>query len=92
MIFRTCGLKALETHPFDCVLTDLGMPEMIGWEVARLAKASHPSLPVILLTGWGESPPASPPAEGSVDQILGKPVRIEHLLAAIHAATTSSAG
>jgi CheY-like chemotaxis protein len=86
------GLKALETHAIDCVLTDLGMPEMTGWEVARLAKASHPALPVLLLTGWGESPAASPPAEGLVDRILGKPVRLEELLAAIQAVTTSSAG
>jgi signal transduction histidine kinase/CheY-like chemotaxis protein len=77
------GLAILQTHAVHCVLTDLGMPEMTGWEVARAVKESHPTLPVLLLTGWGESQTANRPEEGFVDRILGKPVRLVALLAAI---------
>jgi len=77
------GLAALATHPVDLVLTDLGMPEMTGWEVARQVKAAFPRLPVLLLTGWGEQlgdPSATP---GEVDRILTKPARLDELQAAI---------
>jgi CheY-like chemotaxis protein len=49
------GLIRLAAEPFDLVITDLGMPEMSGWEVAQAIKASRPGLPVIMVTGWGDA-------------------------------------
>ena len=74
-----------DQSPEDCVLTDLGMPEMVGWEVARRIKARRPDLPVVLLTGWGEQVAGGAGAEdGSVvDRIVGKPVRLDELLTVI---------
>ena len=45
----------------DLVLTDLAMPEMTGWEVARAVKAIEPGMPVVLVTGFGSRsrPPTS---------------------------------
>jgi signal transduction histidine kinase/CheY-like chemotaxis protein/HAMP domain-containing protein len=39
----------------DVVLTDLGMPEMRGSDVARAIRERWPLLPVGLVTGWGEA-------------------------------------
>jgi signal transduction histidine kinase/ActR/RegA family two-component response regulator len=77
------GLAHLGQNRVDLVITDLGMPGMTGWEVARAVKlvTSHP--PVILLTGWGERPASHSEYAGLVDRILGKPVRLDELLAAI---------
>jgi GAF domain-containing protein/CheY-like chemotaxis protein/anti-sigma regulatory factor (Ser/Thr protein kinase) len=65
----------------DLVLTDLGMPDMSGWEVVRALGARWPGLPVGMLTGWGdrieEAAPNRPPVAG----ILPKPVSPEDLLA-----------
>jgi PAS domain S-box-containing protein len=80
------GLRLFQAHAVDCVLTDLGMPEMTGWEVARVVKASRPHVPVILLTGWGEHQQVEP-SEAN----LGKPVRLNELLAAIQTVTASPA-
>ena len=38
----------------DLVLTDLGMPGMTGWEVARAVRSRWPGLAVGLVTGWGD--------------------------------------
>ena len=35
-------------------VTDLGMPGLSGWEVARRIHAVHPEIPVALITGWGD--------------------------------------
>jgi CheY-like chemotaxis protein len=77
------GLARLGAGPVDVVITDLGMPEVTGWEVALAAKRQSPGLPVILLTGWGEETTTDGPGAGSVDRILGKPVRLNDLLQAI---------
>lgn len=38
----------------DLLLTDVGMPDMTGWEVAQSVKSRWPGLPVGLVTGWGD--------------------------------------
>ena len=76
------GLALLGTIPVDCVLTDLGMPEMTGWEVAKAVNASWPHLPVLLLTGWGNLAADVPPGH-RVARVLSKPIRREQLLAVI---------
>jgi PAS domain S-box-containing protein len=81
------GLAILDAHPIDIVLTDLGMGEMTGWEVARRVKARSPHLPVVLLTGWGQQAAMEPDAQELVRTVLSKPVTLEDLLRAIVDAT-----
>jgi signal transduction histidine kinase len=78
------GLARLEAgEPPDLVLLDLGMPEMIGWDVARAVKALRPDLPVGLVTGWGEEPQGSDEQRAHVDFIIAKPVTLAVLRDAI---------
>jgi GAF domain-containing protein/CheY-like chemotaxis protein len=78
------GLAYLDRGgPVDLVLTDLGMPGMTGWEVARAAKARRPSLRVGLLTGWGEAPAAKPEDRAAADFVIAKPVTLDGLRAAL---------
>ena len=81
------GVAALAARPVDLVITDLGMPDMTGWEVAQQIKAAHPHLPVILLTGWGHQAPLPTSGQDCVDRVLGKPIRLEALQEAIAALT-----
>jgi PAS domain S-box-containing protein len=76
------GLALLGTIPVDCVLTDLGMPEMTGWEVVKAVNASWPHLPVLLLTGWEDQEADVPPGH-RVARVLSKPIRREPLLVVI---------
>ncbi len=77
------GIALLEKAAIDLVLTDLGMPEVTGWDVASAARAQLPQVPIVLLTGWGEHGAAETPTPGLVDRVLGKPVRLEDLLGVI---------
>src|SRR5207237_2479773 len=47
------GLEIFKDQMPDLVITDLGMPEISGWDVATTVKAVNPSISVILMTGWG---------------------------------------
>ena len=70
------GLEAVEkmrTGDFELVFTDLAMPEMDGWETARLIRKDWPNVRIVLVTGYG--PTTAPPSgeEDLVDAIIGKP-------------------
>ena len=89
VIEADCGASALDLldrTPVDCVLTDLGMPGMTGWEVARSIQGRSSPVPVLLLTGWAE-PTDGDPANDGVSRILTKPIERADLLQAIAEAT-----
>ena len=70
------ALDHIDAGPaFDVVLTDLGMPDVNGWSVARSAKERWPQVPVGLVTGWGDDASLGTAADrATVDFILAKPV------------------
>jgi DNA-binding NtrC family response regulator len=48
------GFDKLNTSSFDCVITDLKMPETDGRDVLRWVREHQPDVDVIMLTGHGE--------------------------------------
>ena len=45
------GLARFEEGGWDLVLTDLGMPEMSGWEVVEAIRRQSRTTPIVLITG-----------------------------------------
>ncbi len=78
------GMKYLEEGKFDMVLTDLGMPIMNGWEVAKTVKRKTPQIPVGLITGWGINLEDEKIKESGVDLIIGKPFQVREILEAVN--------
>jgi CheY-like chemotaxis protein len=87
VIEASSGAEALSrleaTESFSLLMTDLGMPKMNGWELIRTAKLLRPELPVVLVTGWGETPRGQRPSDPQPDVILAKPVTEDDLRQAI---------
>ncbi len=69
----------------DCLISDIGMPDMNGFELRAVAAAQHPTLPVILITG---RPRDAWQAPADVDPLryFEKPYDGRKLLATITAA------
>jgi CheY-like chemotaxis protein len=79
-----CFSAALATEaPFEVVVTDLGMPVVNGIQVANGIRALSGSVRIILLTGWGERAREQQDFPRAVNHLLGKPVRIHELRAAL---------
>jgi CheY-like chemotaxis protein len=68
---------------FDVVITDLGMPHIDGRRVAAAVKAASPSIPVVLLTGWGQRLVDEGDIPAHVDHVLNKPPKLRDLRAAL---------
>ena len=79
------GLDLLKREAFDLVMTDLGLPDMPGWQLARAAKSSNRSVPVVLVTGWTEEGDRPTPVEG-VDAVLAKPFGMAELRRVVQSA------
>ncbi len=67
------GLGKFKQGDFNLVLTDLGMPDMSGWELAKRIKEVDPKMPVGLITGWAVPLTKKKMKEKGVDFILSKP-------------------
>lgn len=70
-------------HPFDAVMTDLGMPYVDGRSVAAAVKRISPRTPVILLTGWGQRLNTEQSVPEYVDVVLSKPPKLPELRKAL---------
>jgi CheY-like chemotaxis protein len=60
-------------RPFPVVITDLGMPNIDGRQVASSVKNAHADTRVVMLTGWGQRMSESDELPAGVDRLLGKP-------------------
>jgi two-component system cell cycle sensor histidine kinase/response regulator CckA len=59
------GREALElirahTGRLDVVVTDIGMPEMDGYDVARRLSEERPDIPIVFMSGYGDPEPKVP--------------------------------
>jgi signal transduction histidine kinase/ActR/RegA family two-component response regulator len=85
-------LTALQgPEPFSLVITDLGMPYVDGRKVAAAVKASSPTTPVIMLTGWGRRLIAENDLPACVNRVLSKPPRLIELRTAVAELTLQGA-
>jgi DNA-binding response OmpR family regulator len=69
----------LKSEPYDAVITDLGMPDMTGCQVALAVKAESPDTPVIMLTGEAGITSKGGIKIAAVDVVVGKPPRAQEL-------------
>jgi len=76
-LLEDCGFADI-----DCLISDIGMPVINGWELQRLAHAARPELPVILITGRDWSDQAMAAAQGG-QGFFRKPFNGQDLLAAV---------
>jgi PAS domain S-box-containing protein len=74
------ALEKLAAGDFDLVFTDLSMPEMDGWEVAReIRRRFGPEINIILVTGHGAGTPVAPGDEYLLNGIIGKPFDFDQI-------------
>ena len=67
------AIEILRTEQFDVVFTDLGMPDVNGWDLASVVKTRRPDCAVVLVSGWGFQLEEDAAVSRGVDRVMGKP-------------------
>ncbi len=70
-------------RPYQAVLTDLGMPHVDGRQVAAAIRLATRTVPIIMLTGWGQRMVRDGETPTGVDLVLAKPPKLRELRAAL---------
>ncbi len=84
------GQKALalfDSGKFDAVFTDIGMPEMSGWELAHAVRERDEQVPLAVITGWGEAVGSNEQRDAQVDWVVTKPFDISRIAELAHEVT-----
>jgi two-component system, LuxR family, response regulator FixJ len=79
---ETC-MKELGKNNCDLLITDVNMPGMDGIEFLREIKKKQPSLPVLIVTGYGDIPMAIRAIKTGAEDFIEKPLNRDTLLPTI---------
>ena len=77
------GVEKFGKDQFDLVVVDRAMPDMNGDQVATAIRSVNPKVPIVMLTGFGSMMEANGERPEGVDLVVGKPVTIVGLRAAL---------
>jgi len=77
------GLRILQSpQRIDLLVTDIGLPELNGRQLADAARAKRPDLKVLFMTGYAESAASGDFLDKGM-HIVSKPFTMENLAAKI---------
>jgi PAS domain S-box-containing protein len=81
------ALRVFAQAAFDVVISNVGMPQMSGWDLADQLRARDPEVPVVFITGWGMQEQDQARCRGlGILSVLFKPVRPAELHTAVQSA------
>ena len=81
-------LRSMQDHEPDCLVLDLHMPEMNGFDVQAALATSSSTIPVVVITGRDTEDARARAMQLGASAYLPKPVDHEALLAAIDVAVS----
>jgi CheY-like chemotaxis protein len=76
----SAALSAFSEMDFDAVFTDVGMPGMSGWELAREIRQMNAAIPIAVITGWGEAVGSKEQREAGVNWVVPKPFTADRIV------------
>lgn len=75
----TKALELLSKNKYDLLITDIGMPEMSGWQLLDKVKKKYPKLKLAIATGWGNSITVEKQKFYNLGCVLTKPFSMEDI-------------
>lgn len=73
------ALNLLQNNQYDLMITDIGMPNMSGWQLAERIKGNYPEMKVAVVTGWGADVSNEEKEKYGLGYVLAKPIRMVQL-------------
>ncbi len=77
------ALEALARENFDLLVTDIVMPRLDGIALSLKLAKTHPSLPILMMTGYAMERQRAHDLEVLVHRVLSKPFTVDQFVAAM---------
>lgn len=77
------GLKKFYNESPDCIILDLMLPKIDGWEICKMIRMEDKKIPIIMLTGKGETYDIVHGLEIGADDYIVKPFDPNELIARV---------
>ncbi len=71
---------AFKAMRFDAVFTDVGMPGIGGWELARMIREQNDGIYIAVITGWGAAVGTEEQLAARIDRVLTKPFDVNEIV------------
>ena len=84
------AFEIFQDDDFDCVITDLRMPQLSGLELLEKIKAENSEIPVIVITAFGEVETAVTAMKAGAFDYINKPFNRDEILLTIERAVNFS--
>jgi len=85
------GIERFRAGRYDVVLSDLGMADVTGWEVARVVRQEgSPGIVLGLVTGWGATISEEMVNSHGISFVIAKPFQVEDLVSRVNRAIASN--
>jgi len=78
--------RFVKGKPFDVVFTDIGLPDLSGFEVTKALRERDGQTRIILLTGWGEAIDKAQIEACGADLVVAKPFEVTKILSLVQQA------
>jgi CheY-like chemotaxis protein len=75
------GIDAFKEGGYEVLITDLGMPDISGWEVINAARQVRPGVITGIITGWDISEAEA--RQKGVDFLINKPFESNQVVQAV---------
>ena len=69
-------------HP-NVILLDISLPQVNGYDLARMVRAQYPTITPLAITGWARDEDRAQALDAGCDLHLAKPVNLETLRRAL---------
>ncbi len=79
------ALTKIKNEKFDCIISDIRMPQIDGFEFLKKVRKTYPDVPVIFITAYGSMESAINALRDKASDYILKPFGIDELLLRIKA-------
>jgi len=81
------GFALAQSDPYDCIILDIGLPDISGIEVLKRLRGNQNTTPILLLSAYDDTDTKVQGLESGADDYMIKPYEFRELLARLYVIT-----
>jgi signal transduction histidine kinase/ActR/RegA family two-component response regulator len=77
------AVRLFDRAEYDAVFTDVGLPGISGWELARYVRERSEDIALAVITGWGDTVSPEEQSAARADWVVPKPFSVDRIISIV---------